>query len=117
MVVDATGLGGPVAEALRRRLGSDRVSPFVFTQKSKSDLGYDLLAWALHLSGNDEAASQAMNHALSLGTRDAMLFYHAGLIARALGNEGKAAQYLRQALETNAHWDPLQPARAQEILR
>jgi hypothetical protein len=42
---DATGLGGPIAEGLVRRLGPDRVAPFVFTGKCKSDLGYDLLAW------------------------------------------------------------------------
>ncbi|HEY3118055.1 MAG TPA: tetratricopeptide repeat protein, partial [Chloroflexota bacterium] len=42
--------------------------------------GYDLLAWALHRSGRDEEARDAMTHALSLGTRDAMLFYHAGMI-------------------------------------
>ncbi len=43
MVVDATGLGQPVASFLRRALGS-RVMPFVFTAQSKSALGFNLLA-------------------------------------------------------------------------
>ena len=43
VVVDATGLGQPVASFLRRSLGS-RVKPFVFTAASKSTLGYNLLA-------------------------------------------------------------------------
>jgi hypothetical protein len=43
VVVDATGVGEPVASFLRKALGS-RVTPFAFTQKSKSELGFNLLA-------------------------------------------------------------------------
>ena len=43
IVVDATGIGQPVASLLRQSLGS-RVSPFTFTQQSKSELGFSLLA-------------------------------------------------------------------------
>jgi hypothetical protein len=43
MVVDATGIGQPVASFLRRELGS-RVIPFVITSKSKSDMGFELLS-------------------------------------------------------------------------
>jgi len=43
IVVDATGVGEPVSSFLRQVLGS-RVIPFTFTQKSKSELGFDLLA-------------------------------------------------------------------------
>ncbi|MFC1942356.1 hypothetical protein ACFLWU_03965 [Chloroflexota bacterium] len=43
VVVDATGIGEPVSSFLRKALGS-RVSPFTFTQKAKSELGFNLLA-------------------------------------------------------------------------
>jgi hypothetical protein len=43
IVVDATGLGQPVSSFLRKALGS-RVLPFTFTQRSKSELGFKLLA-------------------------------------------------------------------------
>ncbi len=43
IVVDATGMGQPVASFLRAQLGS-KVIPFTFTQKSKSDMGFDLLS-------------------------------------------------------------------------
>ncbi|MBN1411699.1 MAG: hypothetical protein JW969_12705, partial [Spirochaetales bacterium] len=43
IVVDATGIGEPVASFLRKALGH-RVVPFTFTQKSKSELGFNLLA-------------------------------------------------------------------------
>jgi len=45
VVVDATGIGQPVASFLRKELGS-RVKPFVFTQKSKSDMGFEMLSFA-----------------------------------------------------------------------
>ncbi|HXZ94641.1 MAG TPA: hypothetical protein VEG28_01860, partial [Dehalococcoidia bacterium] len=44
IVVDATGLGQPVASFLRKELGS-RVIPFVITSKSKSDMGFELLSF------------------------------------------------------------------------
>jgi len=43
IVVDATGVGEPVSSFLRQSLGA-RVTPFTFTQKSKSELGFNLLA-------------------------------------------------------------------------
>jgi hypothetical protein len=43
IVVDATGAGEPVASFLNQALGS-RVVPFKFTQASKSEAGFDLLA-------------------------------------------------------------------------
>ena len=43
VVVDATGIGQPIASYLKAQLGR-RIIPFVFTAKSKSDLGFDFLA-------------------------------------------------------------------------
>ena len=43
IVVDATGIGEPVSSFLRQSLGS-RVVPFTFTQRAKSELGFNLLA-------------------------------------------------------------------------
>jgi len=44
IVVDATGIGQPVASFLRKELGS-RVKPFTLTQKSKSYMGFELLSF------------------------------------------------------------------------
>jgi len=44
IVVDATGIGQPVASFLRKELGS-RVIPFVITSKSKSGMGFELLSF------------------------------------------------------------------------
>lgn len=43
IVTDATGIGEPVTSFLRKSLGS-KVIPFKFTQKTKSEAGFDLLA-------------------------------------------------------------------------
>ena len=43
IIVDATGVGEPVSSFLKHSLGA-RVSPFTFTQRSKSELGFSLLA-------------------------------------------------------------------------
>lgn len=43
LIVDATGLGAPLAHALGRLLGA-RVKPFTFTAQSKSALGWAFLA-------------------------------------------------------------------------
>jgi tetratricopeptide (TPR) repeat protein len=85
--------------------------------ESRRDIyGYDLLAWALHKSGRDAEAREAMSHALALGTRDAMLFYHMGMIERALGNDAAARRHLQAALDTNPYWHPFQPATARAVL-
>ena len=44
IVVDATGIGQPVASFLRKELGS-RIIPLVITSRSKSEMGFELLAF------------------------------------------------------------------------
>ena len=44
VVVDATGIGAGVAAFLEKAMGRSVVTPFLFTSKSKSELGFDLLA-------------------------------------------------------------------------
>ncbi len=82
----------------------------------KDVYGYDLLAWALHKQGRDLEAAAAMTSALSQHTKDAMLFYHAGMIERALGRKSEARWYLSHALATNPYFHPTQPAIARATL-
>jgi tetratricopeptide (TPR) repeat protein len=74
--------------------------------------GWDLLAWALYRSGRPLEAREKMRHALALGTRDASLFYHAGMIEMALGRQLEARRHLETALVINPYWRPFQPAKA-----
>jgi hypothetical protein len=54
--------------------------------------------------------------ALRLGTLDARLFYHAGMIARAAGDREGAADFLRRAIKLNPHFDPWQSQVARKAL-
>lgn len=78
--------------------------------------GYDLLAWALFKRGKFGEARSAMSQAVRMGTRDATLFYHAGMIERALGDTPRATYYLQRALAVNPSFDPVQPKAAKATL-
>lgn len=82
----------------------------------KDVYGYDLLAWALHKEHRDAEARPAMTEARQLGTRDAMLFYHAGMIERSLGAQKRARYFLTTALAVNPSFHPTQPAEARAVL-
>ena len=58
----------------------------------------------------------AILQAMSLGTRDAMLYYHAGMIYTALGDDLQAQAMLAEALSINPQFDPLQSRVARETL-
>ncbi len=62
-------------------------------------------------------AQAAINEALKLGTLDARLLYHAGIIARARGDTAAATDYLQRALVLNPDFDPLQSQIARETLK
>ena len=62
---------------------------------------WDALAWALYKNGKYQEASDAIDHALRPGTRDALLFFHAGMIASRLGQTSQAKERLQTALSIN----------------
>ncbi|MDX1522104.1 MAG: tetratricopeptide repeat protein [Anaerolineae bacterium] len=85
--------------------------------ESRQDIyGYDTAAWAYYKNGMPEQAQEMMDQAMRLGTRDAHLFYHAGMIAHALGNTAEAERLLTEALTINPHFDLLQAQAAQTTL-
>jgi tetratricopeptide (TPR) repeat protein len=79
--------------------------------------GHDLLAWALVADGKPAEARREMREALRLGTRDALLRFHAGMIERAAGDDAAAAAHLRAALEIDARFHPRHAATARATLR
>jgi tetratricopeptide (TPR) repeat protein len=76
----------------------------------------DALAWCLFKNGMLREAKEAMDEALRLGTRDARLFYHAGMIADASGDRRAAVRYLQLALKTDPSFNILQAERARRML-
>ncbi len=62
---------------------------------------WDALAWALYKNGKYQEASDAIENALRPGARDALLFFHAGMIAKQLGQNALAKDQLQVALSIN----------------
>ena len=78
--------------------------------------GYDLLAWARYREGRFPEARQAMSRALAIGVQDASLYFHSGMIERALGDDALAARRLERALEINPGFHPRHSATARAVL-
>jgi tetratricopeptide (TPR) repeat protein len=73
--------------------------------------GDDVLAWTLERNGRCDEALGYSRLALRLGTRDALKFFHRGMIERCLGNGAVSRAWFRRALAVNPHfsvrWAPV----------
>jgi len=78
--------------------------------------GDDVLAWTLYKNGQPAEAKRAATRALRLGTEDAAFHYHAGMIARALGQPRVAARHLERALALDPAFDVRQAPMARAAL-
>ena len=91
----------PQALAAARRAMADRPSV----------RSADTLAWTLYQAGNDAAALTASDQALRLGTRDAGMYFHRGMIEARLGQASAARTDLQTALRINPYfsvvWSPV----------
>ncbi len=59
------------------------------------------LAWLQYKTGNYFEAEKNIQFALKLGTKDPLMYYHAGKIYERVGEPEKARQYLEYALKIN----------------
>ncbi len=64
----------------------------------------DVLAWTLYKTGDYQAAAEASKQALRLGTRDSLMYFHAGMIAAKLGQTAEAKSWLEKALAQNPNF-------------
>jgi tetratricopeptide (TPR) repeat protein len=62
---------------------------------------HDALAWALYRAGEYAAAAEAATAALSSGTKDAHILFHAGMIFLAAGDIGRGKEMLAEAARVN----------------
>src|SRR5436309_15644658 len=77
----------------------------------------DALGWALTAAGRPRAGLVWARRALRLGSRDPLFLYHAGMTARAAGDQAHARAWLRRAIELNPRFSPLYGPRAERALR
>lgn len=76
----------------------------------------DILAWCLFKKGQFQDAKKAITEAMRLKTKDARIFYHAGMIEKSLGNNSEAKRLLQLALKTNLAFDLRQSEIAKQNL-
>jgi tetratricopeptide (TPR) repeat protein len=100
--------------------GTDRAAALTQAQAAyaerKTIYAADVMAWALYHNGRADEAKPYMDEAMRLGTQDARLYYHAGMIALARGEKEEARQNLARALAINPYFSPLFAATAQAAL-
>ncbi|MDQ5833480.1 MAG: hypothetical protein M3550_10565, partial [Actinomycetota bacterium] len=77
----------------------------------------DALGWALTRAGQPVEGLAYARRALRLGSRDALFLYHAGMAARAAGEQGAARDYLARALAANPSFSPLHAPVARRALK
>jgi Flp pilus assembly protein TadD len=70
----------------------------------------------LHATGHDREALRYARSATRLGTKDARLLFHRGMIETALGRVDAARRSLRAALAADPHFSPLQAPIARRTL-
>jgi tetratricopeptide (TPR) repeat protein len=78
---------------------------------------WDALAWALYKNGKYQEASDAMENALRPGVRDALLFFHSGMIAGRLGQNALAKERLEEALSINPRFHVIYAGAATQQLK
>ena len=73
--------------------------------------GDDVLGWALARNGRCAKALAYSKRALRLGTKDALKYFHRGMIERCLGRSAEAREWFSRALALNPHfslrWAPI----------
>lgn len=82
-----------------------RIRPFVEMD--------DAYAWALHVNHRDAEALAWERRAMALGTRNALFYFHAGMIEKSLGSPSAARADLVRSMTINPYFSPLlEPIRA-----
>ena len=76
----------------------------------------DTLAWTLAAAGRWAEARPHAERAVRLGTEDARLQYHAGVIVLHCGARDEARRRLQYALSLNPHFHPYQAGDARRLL-
>ena len=85
-------------------------------KKRPTIYGADVLAWALYQNRDYAEAQRYSQESLRLGTQDALLHFHAGMIAHALGQVAEAQQHLQQALDINPYFSLRYAPQAKQLL-
>lgn len=76
----------------------------------------DIYAWCLYKKGNFAEARKIIREALRHKTKNALFYYHAGIIEKASGEKRAAKDFLQKSLALNPAFDILQAEKAKAAL-
>jgi tetratricopeptide (TPR) repeat protein len=76
----------------------------------------DAYSWALSSAGRDRQALRMSSRAMSLGSRDPVFLYHAGMVALRAGRSERAHAFLARLVAQSPDFNPLYGPRAQRAL-
>jgi tetratricopeptide (TPR) repeat protein len=121
-VLEANGVRTELETALfdldrDRRVGDALARARLAYRERKSVQAEDVLAWALYKNGRCAEARAHSERALRLGTRDALMRFHRGMIERCLGKGAASRSFFARALAINPYFSPVHAATAKEMLR
>lgn len=97
-----------IEEAVKLALAEREVRDDIYTE--------DTIAWALYRAGRLAEARKASDQALSLGTKESKLLYHAGAIRVAQGDVTAGAALVREALKLHPKFDVTSAKEAEALL-
>jgi tetratricopeptide (TPR) repeat protein len=97
-----------VAGALERALAARAEAPGINAD--------DVVAWGMFKNGRCEEARDYSVQAFRLGSQDALMLFHRGMIEGCLGNEEAQRRYLTQALEVNPYFSFIHAPTAEELV-
>ena len=100
---------GDPAKALQFAEAGIKIRPFLEMD--------DAYAWALHANGKDAEALTWSHKALATGMKNALFYFHLGIIEQSLGDKAAAVQDLTTALKINPEFSPLQVPVAKKALQ
>ncbi|WP_037649057.1 tetratricopeptide repeat protein [Streptomyces flavidovirens] len=118
--------GGGKNEVLLAHLDADHGDPAAAVRRLRAEWrrhpnAYvaDALAWALYRENNVKNRTEALRYARKAtgqGLRNALFFYHLGVIENDVREYGPARRHLEEALRINPSFSPLLAPRAREAL-
>ena len=86
---------------------SQEILQKILDNNSQNIKVYDALAWTNYKLGNYEEAEKNIKQALRLGTKNPLMYFHAGKIYEKTGQPDKAKEYLDFALKINPYYETL----------
>jgi tetratricopeptide (TPR) repeat protein len=99
---------GDAKQALSFALQGIKIRPFVEMD--------DAYAWALHVNGRDAEALTWSHKALATGMRNALFYFHLGMIEKSLGQKTQALHDLKTAMAINPGFSPIQAPQATQAI-